>query len=97
MFMKTPQNIFDMSYAYFVVICLGIPFTYLYNKVSGMIRAMGDSKTPFYFLVVSTALNILLDLLFIVVFHMGVAGAAWATILAQGISGIVCDLHDSKI
>lgn len=93
MFMKTPQNIFDMSYAYFVVICLGIPFTYLYNTVSGMIRAMGDSKTPFYFLVVSTALNILLDLLFIVVFHMGVAGAAWATILAQGISGIVCVIY----
>lgn len=95
-FMKTPESIFNMSYEYFVVICMGIPCTYLYNTVSGMIRAMGDSKTPFYFLIISTILNIFLDLAFIVIFKMGVAGAAWATILAQGVSGIICIIYMLK-
>lgn len=94
--MKTPENIFAESYAYFWVICLGIPFTFLYNTVSGIIRALGDSRTPFYFLVVSTILNIVMDLMFIVVFHMGVAGAAWATIIAQAVSGLLCLIYMKK-
>lgn len=94
--MKTPENIIEESYAYFWVICLGIPFTFLYNTVSGIIRALGDSRTPFYFLVVSTILNIVLDLTFIIVLHMGVAGAAWATIIAQAISGLLCLIYMVK-
>jgi putative MATE family efflux protein len=88
--MSTPQEFFQGAYDYLFVIFLGIPFTFLYNVVSGIIRAMGDSKTPFYFLVLSTVINIFLDLLFIIVFQWGTAGAGWATILAQGVSGILC-------
>lgn len=94
--MKTPPEIFQGAYAYFFVICLGIPFTFLYNVASGIIRALGDSKTPFYFLVLSTVLNIVLDLLFILAFRMGVAGAAWATIAAQAVAGILCFLYMRK-
>lgn len=88
--MKTPDEIFSDAYRYFFVICLGIPFTFLYNVTAGIIRALGDSKTPFYFLVLSTVLNIALDCALILIFQMGVAGAAWATIIAQAISGLLC-------
>lgn len=94
--MKTPENILAESYAYFWVICLGIPFTFLYNTVSGIIRALGDSRTPFYFLVISTILNIILDLVFIITLHWGVAGAAWATIIAQALSGVMCLIYMKK-
>ena len=94
--MKTPESIFSESYAYFWVICLGIPFTFLYNTVSGIIRALGDSRTPFYFLVISTILNIVLDLVFIITLHWGVAGAAWATIIAQALSGFMCLIYMKK-
>lgn len=88
--MKTPENILEGSYAYIWIIFLGIPATYLYNMLSGIIRALGDSKTPVIFLVMSSFLNIGMDLFFILQLHMGVAGAAWATVIAQGISGICC-------
>ena len=88
--MKTPAEIFQGSYDYFLVICMGIPFTFLYNTASGIIRAMGDSRTPFCFLVLSTVLNVVLDLVFIICLGWGVAGAAWATILAQGVAGLIC-------
>lgn len=88
--MKTPDKIFADAYKYMIVICLGIPFTFLYNTCSAIIRALGDSRTPFYFLVLSTIVNILLDFFFILVVHTGVEGAALATILAQGFSGAVC-------
>lgn len=88
--MKTPEEFYQGAYNYLFVIFLGIPFTFLYNVVSGIIRALGDAKTPFYFLVLSTVLNVCLDLLFIIVFQMGTAGAAWATILAQAVAGILC-------
>lgn len=94
--MKTPAEIFQGSYDYFFVICLGIPFTFLYNVASGIIRALGDSKTPFYFLVLSTILNIVLDFLFILVFRMGISGAAWATITAQAVAGILCFFYMRK-
>ena len=88
--MQTPENIMNDSYSYIVIIFLGIPVTYLYNMVSGVIRSMGDSKTPVYFLVLSSVLNIILDLTFIICFKLGVMGAALATVIAQGVSGIGC-------
>lgn len=88
--MKTPENILEDAYQYIWVIFLGIPVTYLYNMLSGIIRALGDSKTPVIFLVMSSFLNIGLDLFFIINLHMGVAGAAWATVISQGISGVCC-------
>lgn len=94
--MRTPENIINDSYSYIVIIFAGIPVTFLYNLVSGFIRAMGDSRTPVYFLVMSSILNIGLDLLFILVFKMDVAGAAVATVLSQLVSGICCVIYSLK-
>lgn len=88
--MKTPANILDAAYSYIWVIFLGIPVTFLYNMTSGVIRALGDSKTPVIFLVMSSFINIGLDLFFIVNLQWGVQGAAWATVISQGISGLCC-------
>lgn len=88
--MKTPENILEASYAYIWVIFLGIPATFLYNMTSGVIRALGDSRTPVIFLVMSSFLNIGLDLFFIINLRWGVQGAAWATVISQGISGVCC-------
>lgn len=90
--MRTPDNIIDGSYSYIVIIFLGIPVTYLYNMTSAIIRSLGDSKTPVIFLIMSAILNIVLDLVCIIVFHWGVAGAAVATVVAQAVSGICCFL-----
>ena len=91
--MRTPEDIIDGAYAYIFVIFLGIPAIYLYNMLSGIIRSMGDSTTPLYFLLLSSLMNVALDLFTIVVLRMGVAGAAWATIISQGVSGILCLLY----
>lgn len=88
--MQTPQDMFEYSYTYILIIFFGIPATILYNMLSGIIRSMGDSKTPLFFLILSSLLNIGLDLLFIVAFHMGVAGAAIATVTSQLIAGVLC-------
>lgn len=88
--MKTPGNIIDASYSYIWVIFLGIPVTFLYNMTSGIIRALGDSRTPVIFLVMSSFLNIGLDLFFIVNLRCGIQGAAWATVISQGASGLCC-------
>ena len=72
--MKTPNQFYQGAYDYLFVIFLGIPFTFLYNVVAGIIRSLGDSKTPFYFLVLSAVMNIFLDMLFIIVFKLGTAG-----------------------
>ena len=88
--MQTPGNIIDRSYQYIWVIFLGIPATFLYNMTSGVIRALGDSRTPVIFLVMSYFLNVGLDLFFILNLHMGVQGAAWATVISQGVSGTCC-------
>ena len=88
--MNTPQDCFEEAYLYIVVIFAGIPFMILYNLLSGYLRSLGDSRTPVYFLVMSSVINIGLDLLFICVFSLGVAGAAWATVIAQTIAGISC-------
>lgn len=94
--MNTPEDIFENAYIYILIIFIGIPATYLYNILSGIIRAMGDSKTPLVFLLISSVLNIGLDLLCIVTFQMGVAGAAVATVVSQLISGILCLLYMMK-
>jgi len=78
------------------VVLLGTGATVFYNMVSNMLRALGDSQTPLYFLVISSILNIFLDVLFIMPLHMGVAGAAWATILSQFLSAILCLLVGLK-
>lgn len=95
-FMNTPADIFADAYAYIMIICGGIAATVLYNLLSGILRALGDSKTPLYFLILSALLNVGLDLFFIIVFHMGVAGAAYATVISQGISGIGCLIYIVK-
>ncbi len=94
--MKTPSNILEASYNYIWVIFLGIPVTFLYNMTSGVIRAMGDSRTPVIFLLMSSFLNIGLDLFFIINLHWGVQGAAWATVISQGVSGVCCLLFMIK-
>lgn len=91
--MDTPSDIFDGAYRYIFIIFIGIPATYLYNLLSGIIRSLGDSRSPLIFLVISSVLNIGLDFISILVFHMGVAGAAWATVLSQAISGVLCLLY----
>lgn len=88
--MRTPANIIDSSYNYIFIIFLGIPITYLYNMTAAILRSLGDSKTPVIFLVMAAVLNIFLDLLCIIVFQMGVAGAAVATVASQAVAGICC-------
>ena len=87
--MQIPSDISGEAYDYMFVVLLGTGATVFYNMISNMLRALGDSKTPLYFLVFSSILNIFLDLFFILVFHMGVAGAAWATILSQFLSALL--------
>ena len=94
--MKTPADIIDDSYAYIVIIFAGIPVTILYNLTSAIIRSMGDSKTPVIFLVIAALLNIVLDLFCILVLHMGVAGAAVATVISQAVSGVCCLVYMKK-
>jgi len=88
--MKTPSDIVDRAADYIRIIFMGIPLTILYNVLSGIIRSLGDSKTPVYFLIFSSFLNIFLDLLFILSFKWDVQGAALATILSQGVSAAAC-------
>lgn len=94
--MRTPEDAFQYAYDYIFLIFLGIPATMLYNLLSGIIRSLGDSRTPLYFLIFSSLLNVVLDLLFIVTFRMGVAGAGWATLLSQLISGLLCLIYMAK-
>ena len=87
--MGTPADIIDDAYAYLVVIFAGIPATFLYNMLAGIQRAIGDSRMPLYVLIVCCLANVVLDLLFVVVFHWGVFGVAFATILSQLISAVL--------
>ncbi|MBQ7584181.1 MAG: MATE family efflux transporter [Lachnospiraceae bacterium] len=90
--LNTPEDIYKEAYDYLFVIFLGIPFIMLYNVLSAVLRAVGDSRTPFIFLVICTALNIGLDIFCIVVLKMGVLGASVATVTAQAVSGILCGI-----
>ena len=85
-FMKTPDEVFGESSVYLTIYFSGMVGLLFYNMGSGILRAVGDSKRPFYYLVASATINIVLDLVFVIKFHMGVAGVAYATIIAQGIS-----------
>lgn len=88
--MRTPDNIYEDAYWYLLITFIGIPCTFFYNLLSSIIRALGDSKTPFWFLLLSTVLNIVLDLFCILVLNWGVAGAAIATVFSQGVSAMLC-------
>lgn len=88
--MKTPANIYENAYLYLLITFIGVPCTFFYNLFSCIIRALGDSKTPFWFLLFSTILNIVLDLFCIVILGWGVAGAAIATVFSQGLSAYLC-------
>jgi putative MATE family efflux protein len=85
---NTPENIFSDSWTYLKIYIWGVPFVLFYNIATGIFSALGDSKTPFIFLVCSSTANILMDILFVTAFDMGVAGVAWATFICQGISCI---------
>lgn len=87
--MQTPEDILDGAATYIGWIFAGIPFIFLYNMVAGIMRALGDSKTPLFFLILTSALNIGLDLLFVIPLRMGILGAALATDISQAISGVV--------
>ncbi|MGM9638605.1 MAG: MATE family efflux transporter [Butyricicoccaceae bacterium] len=88
-----PADILDASVTYMRIYCAGLIFLMLYNFFASVLRALGDSVTPLLFLVISSLLNIAGDLFFVVRLHMGVAGVAWATVLAQAVSVILCILH----
>jgi len=92
-FMNTPQEIFDQSYAYIFAICAGIPVTIAYNMFSAILRAMGNSRSPLVFLVVSSILNVVLDILLVWVWDAGIAGAAVATVIAQLVSAVCSGLY----
>ena len=93
---NTPDDIFQGSYEYITTIFAGILGIMFYNLLSGIMRALGDSKTPLYFLIFSSFVNIVLDLLFVIVFNMGVFGAAFATDISQFISCFLCFLYIRK-
>ena len=88
--MNTQEELIGMAVSYIQPVFFAIPATVLYNMTAGIMRSLGDSRTPMLAIVIAALLNIVLDLLFILVFHMGVAGAAWATIISQLISGLWC-------
>lgn len=94
--MNTPDDIFEYAYIYILIIFWGIPASYLYNLLSGIIRSLGDSRTPLLFLLISSVLNIVLDLLCILTFQMGIAGAAAATVVSQLVSGVLCLFYMKK-
>lgn len=89
---RTPKEVLSDSMLYLNIYICGLPFVFFYNIATGIFSALGDSKTPFYFLAASSTSNIAVDILFVKAFHMGVAGVAWATFLCQGISCIMAVL-----
>lgn len=94
--MNTPENVFEYANAYITVIYAGMFTQAIYNMSAGILRALGDSKTPLYFLIIASIVNIVLDLVFIVNLHMGVAGAAYATNISQGLAAILCLIYSYK-
>lgn len=89
---RTPNELLADSKLYLDIYVWGLPFVFFYNIATGIFSALGDSKTPFYFLAVSSTSNIAVDILFVKAFHMGVAGVAWATFLCQSVSCILAVL-----
>lgn len=91
--MNTPENIFDMTKSYIMIICAGICCSVLYNLLASILRAIGNSVAPLVLLVISAVVNIVLDYVLIVYGNMGVEGAAYATIISQGLSGVLCLIY----
>lgn len=89
-FMNTPASIFEDAYSYIFIICAGMLATVGYNMCSGILQALGNSRTPLFFLMISSLINIVLDILFVAVLSFGVSGAALATVIAQAISALLC-------
>lgn len=90
---NVPDNIYEATRTYFRIYVLGLLFMALYNFFAAFLRALGDSTTPLIFLIISSMLNVVGDLFFVLVLHMGVAGVAWATVIAQGISVLLCIVY----
>lgn len=95
-FMKTPADLLDDAVLYIQVICGGMFSAIFYNLMAAILRALGDSRTPLIFLIISALLNVLLDIVLIVVFHMGVEGAALATVIAQTVSATACLIYGRR-
>lgn len=91
--MQTPEDILDLAYSYISIIFFGIPVTFLYNLTAGIMRSLGDSKTPTYFLIMAAGINVVLDIVFILVLGMNVDGPALATVISQLIAGISCVIY----
>lgn len=92
----TPDNILPNSVKYLSIMFMGLPFAFAYNMYSAVLRAIGDSKTPLYFLIISAITNIILDYAFVAFLHWGVAGVAFATVISQAFSGLLCHLYIKK-
>lgn len=90
---QTPQQIMEQAYSYILIILLGLIVTVFYNMEAGVLRALGNSRTPLVFLMIATGLNVILDMVFILVFQQGVGGIAAATVIAQLLSVIFCLIH----
>ena len=87
--MNTPENVFADASVYLSIYFVGLPFLFMYNVQAAIFQSLGDSRTPLYLLIFSSLLNIVLDLLFVIRFHQGVAGVAVATLMAQGLSAVI--------
>lgn len=95
--MKTPESVMPKSLVYFTIYFAGVSTVIMYNICMSIMQSLGDSIRPLYYLMISSVLNVVLDLLFVAVFHWGVAGAAGATVIAQGISVILCLVRMCKV
>lgn len=87
--LKTPAESFEMAVTYLNIYLYGLPFLFMYNVLNAMFNSLGKSKIPLYFLIFSSLLNVGLDLYMVITLKMGIAGAAWATFIAQGVSAIL--------
>lgn len=94
--MDTPKEIFADTSSYMAIIYAGLPITILYNLMAALNRSIGDSKTPLYFLIISSILNVILDIILVGYTPMGVAGAAVATVVSQGVSAVLCVIYTAK-
>lgn len=94
--LHTPKAIFQQTYTYLIIILASAIITIFYNMLSALLRAIGNSKMPLYFLIVSSFVNVVLDILFVKYLHMGIGGAAYATVIAQFISAILCLIYIYK-
>ena len=93
---NTPKEVFNDAYIFLLLNFIAIPFTITYNCLSGFIRALGNSKQPFYFLIISSLVNVALDVILIIILHLGVEGAGIATLLSQAFSGFLCYKYIKK-